>query len=376
MVRKLILVMLIWSWVFDVAAAQADASKRCEMCGAEIEGVYYTFQKDGTTVIVCSECTQSLARCEMCGIPVRNTRSGQTGVFCHSCLLKAKKCAVCGRPLAGKYYADNHNRVYCPECYQNADRCAVCNDILRPGEWRRINNQLVCDTCARIQPRCHGCGAIIVGPVSSYIGYDGESFCQQCVKNSPSCISCLRPCGPHPVRMKNGNCLCRDCATTAIRDANQLESIVTQVARHLETGLLMTINHHVSFKLVDIIDYDRASNQYRESGRFIQVGDDFTVKILLGLSRPLCIETVAHELAHAWQAENCPHLPNDELIEGFAQWVAAHTLSRFGYRSLIDRLGEREDVYGRGYRRMIEMERSLGFNGVFRELIRLGNPPR
>jgi len=143
----------------------------------------------------------------------------------------------------------------------------------------------------------------------------------------------------------------------------------------MERNLLMNVKTPIAFKLVDTVDYDRFSEHYRESGRFIQINDDFTIKILMGLSRPLSIETVAHELAHAWQAENCPHLPSDEYVEGFAQWIAGKVLRGFGYYELLDRLDYRDDVYGRGYRKILEIEREKGFSGVFQEMIRIGNPP-
>lgn len=372
--RKLLLLTILIT-VTLLTVVPADAQKRCDICNQEIDGMYYTFETHGSSMTVCSDCYENLARCEMCGIPVPHTRAGQTGVLCRTCRLKAHKCSVCGTELYGRYYTDQQHHYYCSDCYAKAERCPVCNDILRPGEWRLDHGTKICLRCLREQPRCHACGSIVIGPYSTFKGFDGF-YCQHCIDHTPACISCLRPCGPHPIRLPNGHAVCRDCASTALRTKHQLEGIVAEVAAYMEKNLLMEVKTPVLFKLVDVVDYDSYSDKYRESGRFIQVNDDFTIKILTGLSRPLSIETVAHELAHAWQAENCPHLPSDDYVEGFAQWVAGQVLRGFGYHKLVERLGYRNDVYGRGFRKITEIEEKQGFSAVFQEMIRIGNPPK
>lgn len=358
-----------------IGSGVSRAVDRCEICRKELTGQYYTYEKDGHSIKICQECVNVLGRCKMCGIPVRNTRKNDPNVLCRTCKLNAKKCSICGSTIIGRYYSDNKNHFYCETCYAEADRCALCKNILHPGEWSYTDGKKICNTCLRDRPRCKACGKIISSKYSQYTGFDG-TFCPDCVQNSPTCISCMCPCGPDPVRLANGNAICRDCYASAIQSKRQLESIVSEVARYMERNLLMRIETPIDFKMVDFVDYSKNSGQYRESGRFIRIGNDYSIKILTGLSRPLCIETVAHELAHAWQAENCPFLPSDELIEGFAQWVAGKTLAGFGHHELIKRLDSRVDVYGRGFRRINEMEKSKGFSGVFRELIRLGNPPK
>ncbi len=152
--------------------------------------------------------------------------------------------------------------------------------------------------------------------------------------------------------------------------------MIDDVTRYLERNILMRIEHEIAFQFVDSTG-DRTGNDdlYRESGRFIRLGDDYTVKIIIGLSKAICIETVAHELAHAWQAEHCPNLRGDELVEGFAQWIAGRVLTGMGYTDLVQRLDYRDDVYGRGYRLLIKMEERHGFSGTFRELERMGKSP-
>jgi len=363
-------------FVFVIAGFQpvSNAVERCAICQKELTGQYYTFESDNETLKICKECVTNLGKCKLCGVPVKYTNKNTPDVLCQKCRLKAKRCSVCGDLLLGTYFSDKTNHYYCKKCYDNADRCAMCDNILRPGEWSYHNGQKVCNTCIRERPRCHVCGQIIAGRYSVYTGFKGK-YCLDCVHNTPTCISCMCPCGPDPVVLPNGNKLCRDCAASAIITKHQLEPIVKEVAGYLDRNLMIRINTPIDFMMVDVVDYMNASDQYRESGRFIRFNNDFTIKILAGLSRALCIETVAHELAHAWQAENCPFLPSDELVEGFAQWVAGKTLEGFGYNELTKRLDSREDVYGRGYKLLVKMEETRGFAGVFRKLKELGNPP-
>jgi hypothetical protein len=77
----------------------------------------------------------------------------------------------------------------------------------------------------------------------------------------------------------------------------------------------------------------------------------------------LLLGTLTHELGHAWQAEQLG--PNaaalDPLLsEGFAEWVAYSSLLARGFRTLAARARDRQDDYGLGLNRFLEIERSGG----------------
>ncbi|MBN1879335.1 hypothetical protein JW823_04415 [bacterium] len=361
--------------IFILTAGIASAvTLRCDFCGKEINGAYYTYHTDSVGQTVCEECEKQLGHCVRCGVPLAGTNSTDRNVLCRSCRLQVRKCDVCGTMLLATYYSDESGHAFCAECFNNAGRCALCGTILLPGAWSMDGNHKVCNECRRTRPRCAGCNRLLGGSYSTFKGFDGV-FCESCVKNTPVCISCLRPCGSHPHGLGNGNSICPECAKTAVIGEQQLELVISSVSRYMARNLLMTIEHPIDFKLVDSTGRQAAhDNRYRESGRFIRFGEDFTIKIVKGLSRTICIETVAHELAHAWQAENWPNLPGDELVEGFAQWTAAKILAGMGYSDMIERLYYRDDVYGRGYRCVADIEQRYGLNGVFNELERRALP--
>jgi hypothetical protein len=361
-------------FVILVVCVSTMASDGCDLCQKKLHNRYYVFRSGSTEMIICPECHHSVDQCYACGLPVAGTQKSDQDVICRTCENSAERCDACGNVLTRVYFKNSRGKLFCSNCNDSANRCLLCDSILVPGEWSYDSGRMICQNCLNNRPRCAGCNDFISGSYSTFKGFDGQ-FCTSCVEETPSCTSCLRPTGNRPVRLRNGNSLCRECAASAVRDSTELEKIIHEVSRYMERNLLMSIETHVKFELVDDIGRSIRSDHYRESGRFVRRGDDFTIKILRGLSRPISIETVAHELAHAWQAENGPHLTGDELIEGFAQWVAEKVLIGMGYSQLVVRLHYRDDVYGRGYKRLKDMEQRLGFAGVFREIKRLGQSP-
>ncbi len=102
-----------------------------------------------------------------------------------------------------------------------------------------------------------------------------------------------------------------------------------------------------------------------EMGVYIERGDKREIVLLYGLPIPMVYETAAHELAHAWQAENCPPKQSLQLREGFAQWVAAKVLKYKGFDAALEKLQARMDhPYGTGYHRVARIEASRGESTV------------
>jgi len=102
------------------------------------------------------------------------------------------------------------------------------------------------------------------------------------------------------------------------------------------------------------------------NGLFYRKGDDYYIYVLYGLREKDFISVFAHELSHAWQAENCP----DDLLledqEGFCQWVAFKALIHFGYPEFAELLKEGDSVYSRGLKKMARLEAKSGATGVFK----------
>jgi len=130
----------------------------------------------------------------------------------------------------------------------------------------------------------------------------------------------------------------------------------------------LDIHHKITLSILPTLDDSRDKPKkriYAELGEFRRKGDRFTITVLESLPEETLYETLAHELAHAWQAEN--PVPNQRLIvkEGFAQWVASKVLKEFRFENSLKRLKTRDDLYGEGYRLMESIERKNGPRAVF-----------
>lgn len=88
------------------------------------------------------------------------------------------------------------------------------------------------------------------------------------------------------------------------------------------------------------------------------------IYVQTGLPRLLFLQVATHEYAHAWQGENSPLIKDTQLHEGFAEWVAYHTIGYYGYSQGQERMLKRDDAYGDGLRWALQMERQLGVAGL------------
>jgi hypothetical protein len=97
-------------------------------------------------------------------------------------------------------------------------------------------------------------------------------------------------------------------------------------------------------------------------GIFTREPDGATrIQLVSPLTEPRARAVLAHELAHAWQAEHCPEQQGIRIREGFAEWVAWSALEGIdpcsAERSKIE---GRSDEYGRGFRIFRAMEEREG----------------
>lgn len=90
-------------------------------------------------------------------------------------------------------------------------------------------------------------------------------------------------------------------------------------------------------------------------------GGRVTIHVLSHLPETRVTAVLAHELAHAWQAENCPDEQGPRLREGFAEWVAWRLLEGVdGCGPERDVIAARTDEYGRGFRLFTGLEEQGG----------------
>jgi hypothetical protein len=130
----------------------------------------------------------------------------------------------------------------------------------------------------------------------------------------------------------------------------------------------MPIDHVVNFSLEDRNFLKKKANGIHGdlNGLFYQKGDKFYIYVLYGLREKDLISVLAHEIGHAWQAENGPQNASLEDQEGFAQWVAYKALIHFGYPEFAKLLEEGDSVYSKGLNKMLKLEINGGTPAVFK----------
>jgi hypothetical protein len=250
---------------------------------------------------------------------------------------------------------------------------------------------------------CAGCGEPVLGTWYHYEELipspEPRHFCAACVRDKPRCDLCRAPVGPRAVTLSDGQYRCGLCASDLVigepsvrlnysNAIEDLAAITGEPLRHtppldivsrrrmgeirrayaaggLDSGLLPALPTGARPRVT------RAPKTGSPDGAPVRHLLGFYVRsqgkpliyVEAGLTRGLLLGTLAHELAHAWQAEQLGHNAGalDPLIsEGFAEWVAYNVLFRRGFRTLAARARERSDVYGKGLNRCLQVEAARG----------------
>lgn len=288
-------------------------SRYCNICGQSLRGTHFTYRRGDTTsakgLVVCSRCERTAPRCEACRVPI-NSRGDADGL-CATCQLTVPCCAACGKRIHGRYYRN------------------------------RAGDTIYCEACFKGQPRCDICGGVTGGG-----GY----------------------------RLHDGRNICADCHATAVYDsgkASELQSrVLDLIARDLGLSLsvlpaLSLVDRNQMLGMLAQIKTDDTEQPDLVFGLFVRHGRKRTVYVEYGLPQILMMQVIAHELAHAWQGENCPLLRDPLFREGFAEWVAYRVLLALGAVKKAALMMQRTDLYGQGLQAALALERQGGPAAVF-----------
>ncbi len=302
-------------------------------------------------------------------------------------------CHLCGQQVVGRYYQYTNGLTVCAACERTAPRCARCR-APTPAAGARVSRRgiLICARCNRETFHCDTCGEPILGTWYSYqeliAAPEPRRYCAECVRDRPRCDLCHAPTGAGSLTLTDGQYRCVLCATDlvigepAIRlvytDAlAQLGLIVDEPLRRAPPLDVVSRRRMGETRRAYAREARRATTAHGEDGAsarhvlgfFVRAQGRPVIYIEAGLTRGLLLGTLAHELGHAWQSEQlgAEAAAVDPLVsEGFAEWVAYHTLLARGIRTLASRARERQDVYGRGLERLLSIERTQGRAAVLR----------
>lgn len=291
----------------------------------------------------------------------------------------ARFCHLCGRPLTGTTgglggHAFRHRDWpsglvlhLCDDCAAHKPCCLACG---LPG-----NVPGLCKTCRRTGQFCLTCGRKARRRVT--IGHSGP-YCADCARDHPRCDVCGLPVVNGRRPLADGRLTCADCEATAIHDPGEAQAIFRAAEDAIGRQLGLSLGVPTGLLLVgrdELLAVMRELGQEPDGaadtlGAYTRRGRRRGIYVLSGLPRLLLLQVAAHEWAHAWQMENAPLLRDPLLREGFAEWVAYRLLRARDEMEAAERMLAREDVYGDGLRRLLQLEEQLGVTGVIEWLRR------
>lgn len=304
----------------------------------------------------------------------------RTSAFCH----------LCGRRLVGRYYRLGDGLTFCATCHDTRPRCERCAAPLDDPAVRQSGGAepavpLLCTRCVRLAPRCAACQRPIA---SSWYTFEEllpqaeqRHFCEPCVRTRPRCDLCRAPVAPRAVALDDGQYRCAQCAADMPLGDGPVSAVYRDALRAFagvvgagprETPRLAVVTRprmgevRRAYEGAGPRDELSATAGHHVLGFFVRSHGASTIYVERALPRPLLLGTLAHELGHAWQAEQAPHERDPLLCEGFAEWAAYRVLVSAGLGAMAERAARRDDLYGRGLRHYLAIERRAALPGVLR----------
>ncbi len=283
-------------------------------------------------------------------------------------------CNLCGSELRGQYHIYQRRTlpgdlIVCVTCERTAPRCVACQIPMPPGTTSGL-----CARCQAKLPKCVSCGQFITGPY--YRNEDQQTYCEDCYRGSPRCDACGNPAVPGGFRLHDGRHVCPTCHQTAVYDQARgvelyrrvLDILANELAMDLSIrpGLVLVDRNQMAAEVAAAAAAGVALDAHLESifGLYVRKGRRRVVYAETGLPQILLLQVLAHELGHAWQAENCPLLHDRFFVEGFAEWTAYRVLTTLGAVRKSALMLKRTDLYGQGLQAVLALEGQRGAAGV------------
>ncbi|HET9112170.1 MAG TPA: hypothetical protein VFN78_15175 [Ktedonobacterales bacterium] len=307
-------------------------------------------------------------------------------------------CHLCGKQVVGRYYQYTNGLTVCSACERTAPRCARCRSPV-PASGTHVSRKgvLLCAQCHRETFHCDTCAEPILGAWYSFQEMipspEPRRYCAECVRDRPRCDLCNAPTGAGSVTLTDGQYRCVLCKSDLVIGEPGIRLVYTDALALLGQFVDESLLRTPPLEVVSRRRMGETRRAYaREAGRapgphgddgagsrhvlgfFVRTQGKPVIYVEAALTRGLLLGTLAHELGHAWQSEQLGAAAGaiDPLVsEGFAEWVAYHTLMARGLRTLASRARERQDVYGRGLERLLSIEQAKG-RGAVLKLARAG----
>lgn len=227
--------------------------------------------------------------------------------------------------------------------------------------------------------RCAACGSLLTAGYF-YLHDQPERYCAVCIANRPRCDACSAPVGNQFWTLHDDRILCARCNATAIYDSRIAQQLYEQTVGSIIAQLGLSLRVGVAFRLVDAptLAQVRLSGEQqpipkeKTLGLYQRQGSLRVIYILYGLPKLTFRMVVAHEYTHAWQGETCPLLEDDDLREGFAEWVAYRHLLYLGCTKAAQRMRNSSHPYRPLMEQVLALEEQVGPAGVVEHILAVG----
>lgn len=298
-------------------------------------------------------------------------------------------CHLCGRELVGRYVRYETGLVVCRACEATRPRCARCSVPLtdRAIAARKSGQPPLCSGCARATPRCAACHQPILGVFYAFddllaSGATERQFCARCIQHRPRCDLCSAPVADGAAPVADGQWRCALCSADLVLGEAAMRAVYQQAIIAFARVVGGRLSETPRLELVGRREMGAVRQRYPGTagglrsepgtqaggqggghhvlGYFVYSAGKSTIYVERALPRPVLLGTLAHELGHAWQAERAPGLRDPLLCEGFAEWVAHRVLVAEGLQDVAARATRRDDLYGKGLRHFLDLERAHG----------------
>lgn len=225
---------------------------------------------------------------------------------------------------------------------------------------------------------CAACGSALTSGYF-YLRDRAERYCPACITNRPRCDTCGAPVGDLHWRLHDHRLQCERCHATAVYSVEEAQQLYEQTVGSIIAQLGLSLRVGVAFRLIDaptLADIRAGGNGVapgeKTLGLYQRQGSMRAIYMLYGLPRLSFRMVVAHEYAHAWQGETCPLLDDDDLREGFAEWVAYKHMLYLGCARAARRMLASPHPYRPLLERVIALEEQLGPAGVVERILAAG----
>jgi hypothetical protein len=296
-------------------------------------------------------------------------------------------CHLCGAQLGARFFRHSNGLTFCEACSASRPRCPRCSapldDLtLAHARLAPARGSALCRRCTRTAPRCAACAQAIVGPWYTFEELmpapAPRRFCERCVASRPRCDICRVPVATSVAPLDDGQYRCGRCAGEMVLGDSAVAAVYADALRAF-VQIAGPLRDRPRFEVVSRLrmgeirrryepvapaEAQSVADGYHVLGFFVRTQGRSAIYVERALPRGLLLGTFAHELGHAWQATQAPELRDPLLCEGFAEWVAHGVLSASGLRAMADRAAHRDDLYGRGLRHYLQIERHRGRPGV------------